>query len=1512
MRGLRISLWAAVFAAVILFAFVQPGAAQSENQKKTVLKGPELGSPVTPYRIDIDVSTLPAPRQWQPGDPIKEVPRRSKGDERFSIEPRPVGMDPVAQLEESKPTAIDAFTVPSRNFAGGGFTGVNPPDTNGDVGPNHYIQTINMSGGTQVRIWDKATPTPNQLANFALDSLGSGNCANGLGDPIVLYDRQADRWLLSEFSSSGNNLCVYISQTPNPVSGGWFAYAFTAPQFPDYPKYAVWPTDANGGQGSYIVTSNEDGPVVYALPRGAMLAGGVATSQRFSTIPPLSGFPFEGTLAPADIDGANLPPSTAPAPIIQHRDTEVHGPAGFPTQDFLEVWEFDVDWTTPANTTLTLLVSPGIPIAEIDSDLCGLSAFACFPQPGSGTTLDPLREPVMNRLQYINHLSHQALVGDLVTDVNGADHGGMRWFELRGGPGAWTLFQEGTYSPDIHHRWIGGIAADQGGNIALGYSVSSTTVFPSMRYTGRIIGDPAGTMSQPETTIIAGSASNASNRWGDYANMSLDPSDDCTFWYTNMFNATTTWSTQVASFKFDACGFAGTVSLLANSYSCSSVINITVADANLIGAGTQNVTIWSDSEPSPNPETIVLTETPPSSGVFAGSIPTTVAPPGLNNGLLTVADGDTITVHYVDADDGQGGTNVPREDTALADCTGPVISNVQAINIGATTATLTWDTNENADSFATYDTITPPAAFNASNSSRVTSHVLPLAGLTNCTQYFFFVRSTDEAGNQATNNNGGTFYTFTTQTTSTATYNSTDVPKTIMDLQTVNSVINVPDNKTILDVNLQLNITHTWDGDVDLTLTSPAATTVEISTDNGGSGDNYNNTIFDDEAATSITAGTPPFAGTFRPEGLLSAMDNASALGTWTLHVADDVSSDTGTLNSWSLTLTFVESCGGCPTITLDDVLPDGTLGSPYNGTITASGGASPYTYSVTSGSLPNGLTLNTNGTLTGTPTASGTFNFTVTATDLNNCTGSRSYSISISCPAITLDDVLPDGTVGSPYTGTITASGGASPYTYAVTSGSLPTGLTLNTNGTLTGTPTASGTFNFTVTATDLNNCTGSQSYSISIGTSCPTITLDDILPDGSTGTAYSSSVTASGGTAPYTYNVSSGAVPDGLTLSTAGTLSGTPTADGVFNFSVTATDASSCTGTNSYSITITCGSITLDDILPDGSTGTAYSSSVTASGGTAPYTYSVSSGAVPDGLTLSAAGALSGTPTVDGVFNFNVTATDASGCTGTNSYSVTINCGGITLDDTLADGTVGVAYSGTILATGGTPPFTFAQSGGSLPDGVTLNPDGTLTGTPTAAGTFNFDVTATDSSGCTGTLSYSVTIASNCIFNDDFSNGTVDWLVIKPSVAETGGNLVLTPTTRKAETVATPVFAGCSACSLHTTVQTAGGNGNRVWVLGWYTNKKNTVELLFKEEKNVVILKQRVAGHIVAKQKATVTIDPNTVYDVVMGFNGTQISVSIAGNPVITLNTVGAPNGVPGFRAKNTTGTFDFVCVN
>jgi len=518
-------------------AFAQPFLENPENPEIIELHGAVPLEPSTPTVFDGDLRDLPREKDWEPGDGIKEIPRRHHRPPRLVPPPALPQIDPLLEVQARAPQGLRSLTPPLLNFAGQGFTGVNPPDTVGDVGIDHYVQAINGSSGSLFRVYNKSDGSV-AAGPIAMETLGTGNCAAGIGDPVVLYDQLADRWFLSEFSSAGNRLCIYISQTSNPVSGGWFAYQFTAPSFPDYPKYGVWPD-------AYYASSNENSPAVYAFNRAQMLAGGVATAQRF-TAPDLGAFGFQA-LIPADADGATPPPAGAPNPFMRHRDDEAHNPgSNDPAHDFLEIWQYHVDFVTPANSTFTGPIN--IQVAEFDSELCGFTSFNCFPQQGSATTLDPLREVVMNRLQYRNFGTHQTLVSNFVTDVDGTNHGGIRWFELRNTGGGWSVHQEGTYAPDLHHRWMGSAAMDGSGNLAVGYSVSSSTMFPSIRFTGRRASQPLGTL-EPELSIIAGTSRNASNRWGDYAALAVDPVDDRTFWFTTMYSPATSWATRIAAFQ---------------------------------------------------------------------------------------------------------------------------------------------------------------------------------------------------------------------------------------------------------------------------------------------------------------------------------------------------------------------------------------------------------------------------------------------------------------------------------------------------------------------------------------------------------------------------------------------------------------------------------------------------------------------------------------------------------------------------------------------------------------------------------------------------------------------------------------------------------------------------------------------------------------------------------------------------------------------------------------------------
>lgn len=342
--------------------------------------------------------------------------------------------------------------------------------------------------------------------------------------------------------------------------------------------------------------------------------------------------------------------------------------------------------------------------------------------------------------------------------------------------------------------------------------------------------------------------------------------------------------------------------------------------------------------------------------------------------------------------------------------------------------------------------------------------------------------------------------------------------------------------------------------------------------------------------------------------------------------------------------------------------LPGATVAASYSHAFSASGGTAPYTYLVTAGALPAGLTLSTGGVLSGTPTAGGPFSFSVTATDSSTGTGPFSvtgaYTLAVAAPTITLSPAsLPNATVAvAGYSQTITASGGVGGYSYALTAGALPAGMSLSTGGVLSGTPTAGGSFNFTVTATDQSTgagpYTGSRAYSLTVDAAAIVVTPTTV-PAATRGFAYSQAFSATGGVGSYTWAVSAGALPAGLTLSTAGALSGTPTATGSFNFTVRATDQATgsgpYSGTVSVTLVVNAAAITVTPTtLPSVMAGVAYDRSLSATGGAGTYTYAVTSGALPSGMTLSTAGRISGTSYAVGQANFTVTATDSFGNSG------------------------------------------------------------------------------------------------------------------------------------------------------------------------------------------------------------------------------------------------------------------------
>jgi uncharacterized repeat protein (TIGR01451 family)/CSLREA domain-containing protein len=452
--------------------------------------------------------------------------------------------------------------------------------------------------------------------------------------------------------------------------------------------------------------------------------------------------------------------------------------------------------------------------------------------------------------------------------------------------------------------------------------------------------------------------------------------------------------------------------------------------------------------------------------------------------------------------------------------------------------------------------------------------------------------------------------------------------------------------------------------------------------------------------------------------------------------------------------------------------LPGGAAGVAYTPSNVASGGTAPYTLSVTGGALPPGITINGNG-LAGTPTQTGTFSFTLLASDAYGCQNSQNYTVTIVCPVVSLlPTALPNATVNTAYSTTITASPAGGNYSFAVTGGLLPAGLTLNSNGTFSGAPTQGGLFNFRITAIGFGGCPGFRDYQLIVD--CTAITLSPAsLPGGTIGTSYSQSVAATPGNG-YSFAVTLGSLPAGLTLNAAtGAITGTPAANGSYNFRITAS-AGACSGTQQFTIEVGCATITLP-ALANATAGIAYSQSAAATpAGT--YTYSLSQGNLPSGLSLNPqTGLLSGMPSVTGTYNFTIKAQSASGCSGTRTYAFVINCPTVAINPAnLPPGSLGASYNQTLSAAPAGGNYTYAVSG-TLPSGLSLNPaTGVLGGTPTANGTFNFTITAMGFGGCTGSKAYSITVGGGCpaITLPDLPSGTVGQMYNQSLTASPAGS--------------------------------------------------------------------------------------------------------------------------------------------
>jgi hypothetical protein len=558
---LRRSLVRTALAAVVVFAVAAvaaiagqgPGLAPSAaNEPDPTLKPSKINA--SPKHFKGDVRHIPKGR-------VRKIDRRP--EPQIPNDAPGGSQQPDAAVQTA--VAAAAAPAPATSFDGLDYANWGagwPPDTNGDVGPNHFVQTVN----TAIGIYDKASGA--QLAAFTFDGLFSAAATgtpcddSNQGDPVVLYDPIGDRWIVSDFAwtdfaAGAMYECMAVSATGDPVGGGWHFYAWKLNNggvLPDYPKLAVWPDGVYMSTNNFATTGSQSfqNAQVYAFDRVAMEAGQPAQAVSFAVPRTVGGVTVFSLLPSNARSVTGLPPSGSP-----NYFASIYGSYN------IRVWKFHVDWANTAGSTFT-----GPTNATIGTFSVG---------PGNvpeqtGNNLDTLSYRLMMQNQYTNLGGAESLwLTHTVGSGSTPNVARVRWYELRvtGGAVAGSPRQQSTFAPDSKHRFMPSLAVDKSGDMAIGYSVSDATMSPAVRYAGRLAGDPLSTLGQSETTLVQGtgyqcctfSDGTLNTRWGDYSAMTIDPVDGCTFWYTNEYtNAQPTtlkesvWRTRIGSFRFDACG----------------------------------------------------------------------------------------------------------------------------------------------------------------------------------------------------------------------------------------------------------------------------------------------------------------------------------------------------------------------------------------------------------------------------------------------------------------------------------------------------------------------------------------------------------------------------------------------------------------------------------------------------------------------------------------------------------------------------------------------------------------------------------------------------------------------------------------------------------------------------------------------------------------------------------------------------------------------------------------------
>ena len=858
---------------------------------------------------------------------IKANPKRMGANKTVPNKGLPKGKDPLL-LTQEEALKIQG-KIPSLVFDAD-TSNHEPSDPTAAVGMDYYLGAWN----TGFRIFNKYNGSP-ATPEASLATIFPGNLN---GDPVVLYDAAADRFIITEFSgwnSGSNGFNVAVCAGSDPINDGWHVYFFATASFCDYPKFSIW------SDGYYVTTNTLGTNQVFALERSQMLNGNTAQFVGKS----LPNLQTGGFYSPQifNVCDANLP-ANGNATIVYFQDDAWTGVS----TDHLLLWSFNVDWNNLANTSISTPIQ--IPVSPFTSVFDG-GSFSNLTQPLPplpDTTIPPdidvLQATVMNQAQFRKFDTYNSAVFNFVVNTNlSNEKAGIRWYELRQNADgqAWYLYQEGTYTSPSKHAFNASMGIDILGNIGMGYSTVSASQNIAIHYTGRYANDPLGTMTVAEQLIKQGSSYDPTARYADYAHLTVDPADNRKFWHISEYfdpvRKDVVGVFQLAPSNPIDQGVIQINTPVDGPLSNSEIISVTVKNFGDYAISSGFMVNYQIDGGTIVYEAFNNTLNSGATALFTFATPADLSMPGYTYSI------DSWTYHPQDSDPlndriTKQVTNMYQNDLGISAITAPVSGN----NLGNETITVL------IENFGGLSQSNFYVSYTLNGGTPVTEQV---AGTLNSGASMLYSFATQGDFSDYIDHNlqvttslvgDGNIYNDSQTTIITNSSCSTVSNTTAQTINpnagsVVNSIINIPYNKTITDVNVTINITHGRDADLDVFLMSPDGLQVALTMGNGGLGQNYINTTFDDEASMPISVGIAPFTGSYIPNQNLSVFDGLATQGDWTLSIIDNVNGYGGTLTSWDLSLCYDPNVGIYDnTINSDDLIIATFDNNQYNISLTS------------------------------------------------------------------------------------------------------------------------------------------------------------------------------------------------------------------------------------------------------------------------------------------------------------------------------------------------------------------------------------------------------------------------------------------------------------------------------------------------------------------------------------------------------------------------------------------------